>query len=382
MQNFTFHNPTMVKFGKGSIAKLSKMLSPQDKILMLYGGGSIKKNGVYQQVIDATDSIDIVEFGGIEANPEYSTLMRAVELAREEEITFILAVGGGSVIDGAKFVAAAFSYRGDAWEILNGGRIQSAIPMGCILTLPATGSETNTGAVVNRSEHKLKKAFASPKVQPQFAILDPEVTYSLPTRQLINGVIDPFVHVIEQYLTYPTGASVQERFAESILINLIDIGKEAIANTEYNIRANLMWNATQAMNGLIGAGVPQDWSTHMIGHELTAAYGLDHAATLAIVLPRLMNAKRAEKHRKLLQYAQRVWNIDTADEEAAIDEAIAKTEDFFRDLGMKTRLQEYDIDADAAEVVKQGLITNGFLKLGERQDITPDDAAQIITASV
>ncbi|MDM7860057.1 iron-containing alcohol dehydrogenase [Alteromonas sp. ASW11-36] len=382
MRNFSFHNPTMVQFGKGSISKLTKMLSPKDKILMLYGGGSIKQNGVYQQVLDATADLDIVEFGGIEANPEYSTLMRAVELAREEKISFILAVGGGSVIDGSKFVAAAIPFEGDAWNILNGSTVKTAVPLGCILTLPATGSETNTAAVVNRSEQKLKKAFASPKVQPQFAILDPEVTYSLPTRQLINGVIDPFVHVIEQYLTYPIGASVQDRFAESILINLIEIGKDAIADVDYDKRANLMWNATQALNGLIGAGVPQDWSTHMIGHELTAAYGLDHAATLAIVLPRLMDAKRKNKHAKLLQYAERVWNIDTSDESAAIDQVISKTEDFFRDLGMRTKLSEYDIGEEAADVVKQGLITNGYLKLGEHQDITPDDAARIITASV
>ena len=308
--------------------------------------------------------------------------MKATKHAKAEGVSFLLAVGGGSVIDGVKFVAAAMEYDGDAWEILNNASITSAVPLGCILTLPATGSETNKASVVNRSEVQLKRSFVSEHVRPQFAVLDPEVTYSLPDRQLANGVADAFVHVLEQYLTYPVNAMVQDRFAEGIMQNLIDIAPNVFEPENYEVRANLMWNATQALSDLIGVGVPQDWSTHMIGHELTALYGLDHAVTLAIVLPRLMNTQRQQKQAKLLQFAERVWHLDTSDKEAAIDQAIEKTEQFFKSLGIKTRLNEHDIDDSAAAKVEGQLKKNGFLKFGEHGDITPNKAAQIIAASV
>ncbi|TDF39725.1 iron-containing alcohol dehydrogenase [Alteromonadaceae bacterium M269] len=382
MQNFVYHNPTKVAFGKNSIGYLSKLLPKEGKIMLLYGGGSIKKNGVYDQVAKQLEGRDWVEFSGIEANPEYSTLSKAVEQAKSEQVSFLLAVGGGSVIDGVKFVAAAMEYDGDTWDILNGAKVTSAVPLGCVLTLPATGSETNKASVVNRSEMQLKRSFVSEHVRPQFAVLDPEVTYSLPDRQLANGVADAFVHVLEQYLTYPVNAMVQDRFAESIMQNLIDIGPNVFEPTNYEVRANLMWNATQALSDLIGVGVPQDWSTHMIGHELTALYGLDHAVTLAIVLPRLMQTQRKQKHAKLLQFAQRVWGLEISDEESAIDQAIEKTETFFQQLGIKTRLNEYDIDQSAASKVEAQLQKNGFLKFGEQGDITPSKAADIIAASV
>lgn len=382
MKNFTFYNPTKIQFGEGSISSLAKLIPHDATVLFAYGGGSIKSNGVYDQVTEQLNNVKVVEFGGIEANPEFSTLMKAVAAAKDAGVDFILAVGGGSVVDGAKFIAAAMHHDDDPWSILNGARVSKATPLGCILTLPATGSESNTSAVVNRQEMNQKKAFSSPHVQPTFAILDPTVTYSLPERQLINGVVDPFVHVIEQYLTYPVNATVQDRFAEGILMNLIDIGKDAINSQDYALRANLMWNATQALNGLIGVGVPQDWSTHMIGHELTAAYGLDHAVTLAIVLPRLMQQQRNTKRDKLLQYAQRVWQIDVSEPESAIDEVINKTEQFFHSLGMKTRLSDYGIGEEAIDTVQQGLVSNGYLQLGEQRDITPQVAGAIIKASL
>lgn len=383
MHNFIYHNPTKVIFGKGSIAKLTRLLPADSKVLLMYGGGSIKSNGVYQQTIEQLSNYQVVEFSGIQANPEYDHLLGAIDLVKSEHIDFILAVGGGSVIDGAKFVAAASQYDGSPWDILSKGvKLSTAVPLGCILTLPATGTETNAGSVINRSEVGKKLSFMSEHVRPQFAILDPEVTYSLPQRQLINGVADAFVHVIEQYLTYPVNASVQDRFAEALLMNLIEIGPQVIASQDYELRANLMWNATQALSGLIGVGVPQDWSTHMIGHELTALHGLDHAVTLAIILPRVLQHQRNKKHEKLLQYATRVWGIDTTNPDKAIDDAIAKTEAFFRQLGISTKLSEHNIEQNVAQNVHDKLIENGYTKLGEHQDITPNEAKEIVLASM
>lgn len=382
MQNFIYHNPTKVAFGKGSIAKLAKLL-PKKKVMVLYGGGSIKSNGIYDQVVAQLSDFEWCEFSGIEANPEYYTLVKAVEKAKEQGVEYLLAVGGGSVIDGTKFVAAAMDYDGDPWDILTKGiRIRSAVPIGCVLTLPATGTETNSGAVVNRRDIGKKLSFMSELVRPQFAVLDPEVTYSLPTRQLTNGVVDAFVHVIEQYLTYPVNATVQDRFAEGILLNLLDIGPHVLTSKDYELRANLMWNATQALSGLIGAGVPQDWTTHMIGHELTALHGLDHAVTLAIILPRVLHHQKQQKREKLLQYAERVWGLSRYDEEGAIDLAIEKTEQFFIDMGIKTRLSEYQIDQSIGDEVMNKLIENGYVRLGEHQNITPEQAKDIVLASM
>lgn len=378
MHNFIYHNPTKVIFGKNTITQLRNELPTDAKVLVLYGGGSIKHNGVYEQVCQALDGVEWGEFAGIEPNPEYDTLMQAVTLIKQQGFTYLLAVGGGSVIDGVKFIAAAAHFEGEPWDILaKQAKVESALPLGCVLTLPATGSETNIASVVNRRALGKKLSFLSEQVRPQFAVLDPEVTYSLPERQLANGVVDAFVHVIEQYLTYPVNATVQDRFAEAILQNLLDIGP-TVFNKDYATRANLMWNATQALNGLIGVGVPQDWSTHMIGHELTALYGLDHAVTLAIVLPSMLRHTKAAKREKLLQYAQRVWHLDPVDEEQAIEQAIANTEAFFRQMGMLTRLSEHDISDDAVRLVPRKLMENGMFKFGERGELTPKDAETVI----
>lgn len=296
MNNFNLHTPTRILFGKGAIAELRAQIPAQARVLITYGGGSVKKTGVLDQVYQALEGLDVLEFGGIEPNPAYETLMKAVELVRAEKVTFLLAVGGGSVLDGTKFIAAAAHYPEDKdpWNILltRGNDVTSAIPMGSVLTLPATGSESNSGAVVSRRATGDKQAFMSDFVQPVFAILDPVYTYTLPVVQVANGVVDAFVHTIEQYLTYPVNAKVQDRFAEGLLLTLVEEGPKALAEPEnYDVRANVMWAATMALNGLIGAGVPQDWATHMLGHELTAMHGLDHAQTLAIVLPALLNEK-------------------------------------------------------------------------------------------
>jgi NADP-dependent alcohol dehydrogenase len=290
MNNFDLHTPTRILFGKGAIENLRDQIPADARVLVTYGGGSVKKTGVLDQVLSALNGIDVREFGGIEPNPSYETLMNAVKIARDEKITFLLAVGGGSVLDGTKFIAAAAHYAADSdpWEILEtyGSKVASAIPMGSVLTLPATGSESNKGAVISRKTTGDKRAFMSTHVQPVFAILDPVYTYTLPPRQVANGVVDAFVHTVEQYVTYPVDGKIQDRFAEGILLTLVEDGPKALKEPEnYDVRANIMWAATQALNGLIGAGVPQDWATHMLGHELTAMHGLDHAQTLAIVLP-------------------------------------------------------------------------------------------------
>lgn len=384
MLNFSYQNPTRIVFGKGQLSQLVKLIPAGSKVLLTYGGGSIKHNGVYQQVVAALEGFDWQEFSGIEPNPSFETLMRAADLVRREKIDFLLPVGGGSVIDGTKFVAAAAVFAGDAWDILaKGAKVTAAIPLGCVLTLPATGTESNGNSVVTRYETRQKLAFSSPLVFPQFAILDPTVTFSLPPKQVANGVVDAFVHVMEQYMTYPVNAPLQDRFAEGILHTLVEEGPKAISQPDnYDVRANVMWAATMALNGLIGQGVPQDWATHMIGHEITALYGLDHAQTLAIVLPSLLQQQRRQKREKLLQFGRRVWQLEHQDEERLIDEAIAHTRAFFEQMGVPTRLADYGIKADAVDKLTAALQANGMVKLGEHGDITPELSRQILQRAV
>lgn len=386
MFNFNLHTSTRILFGKGAIADLRAQIPADARVLVTWGGGSVKKTGVLDQVLSALDGFDVVEFGGIEPNPSYETLMDAVKIAREQKITFLLAVGGGSVLDGTKFIAAAAHYKDgiDPWEILQtGGRhIKSAIPMGSVLTLPATGSESNMGAVISRKTTGDKQAFMNPHVQPVFAVLDPVYTFTLPPRQVANGVVDAFIHTVEQYVTFPVNAKIQDRFAEGILLTLIEEGPKALKEPEnYDVRANVMWAATQALNGLIGAGVPQDWATHMLGHELTAMHGLDHAQTLAIVLPSLWQEKRDTKRAKLLQYAERVWNITEGDDDARIDAAIHATRNFFETLGVATRLSDYGLDGSSIPALLKKLEEHGMSHLGENQDITLEASRRIYEAS-
>ncbi|WP_278404210.1 iron-containing alcohol dehydrogenase [Pseudoalteromonas ruthenica] len=380
MLNFEFKNTTEILFGEGQSKLIAERLNSNDKILLLYGGGSIKKNGVYDDVVAALAGFEFVEFAGVEPNPTYETLSEALQVVKEQDINFILAVGGGSVIDGAKYIAAAAHYPGDGWDILvEGAEVKSALPIGAVLTLPATGSESNGNSVVTKKATQQKRAFGSPLVQPQFAVLDPAYTYSLPTRQVANGVVDAFVHVIEQYLTYPVNAPLQDRFAEGILSTLIEQGPQALSTPhDYAVRANIMWSATMALNGLIGKGVPQDWATHMIGHELTALYNLDHAQTLAIVLPALMFVKKEQKREKIMQLGQRVFALENADEEALIDATIKAVQDFFEQMGVKTRLSDYGLDSQAASEAAENLRRNDLHELGEHGDITPQVAQSIL----
>lgn len=380
MENFTFHNPTRIHFGRGQIAKLSSELAADSRILLLAGGGSIRQNSVYAQVKSALGAHPLFEHWGVEANPDYDTLMKAVDLCRRERINLILAVGGGSVLDGAKFVAAAVPFKGEPWDILaKNAAVESALPIGSVLTLPATGSEANGAAVISRRAIGEKLAFLSPHIFPRFSIIDPETTFSLPARQVGNGIGDAFTHVMEQYLTYPVGAEVQDRFAESILRILVDVGPKTLANpTDYDLRANLCWAATWALNTAIGMGVPQDWASHVIGHEITALHGMDHARTLAIVLPSLMNVQQQQKRQKILQYGARVWGITEGSEQARVDATIAKTRGFYESIGLKTRLSDYGIDVAVAANVANRLAARGVTKIGERGDITPETVEKIL----
>ncbi|MEW5728323.1 MAG: iron-containing alcohol dehydrogenase [Pseudomonadota bacterium] len=386
MDNFTFHNPVNVIFGKGQIGALAKAVPQGARVLLAYGGGSIKANGVHGQVVAALAAAGVafVEFGGIEPNPRYETLMKAVALARAEKLDFVLAVGGGSVVDGCKFICAAIPHASDPWDILTsrGGTVTAAVPLGVVLTLPATGSEMNFFSVVSREETREKLAFGHPLVTPKFSILDPETTYSLPERQVGNGIVDAYVHVLEQYLTVPAEAMIQDRFAESIMKTLIDVAPDAMATPPaYQARANMMWAATMALNGLIGVGVPQDWSTHFIGHEITAITGIDHARTLAAVWPGVVAVKRESKRAKLLQYAKRVWHMGKGDEDERIDTAVASTRAFWESVGVATSLSALGLPASIADEVADRLDKRGGLPLGEHGDIDAGQVRAILRAA-
>lgn len=385
MNNFDLSNPTHILFGKGRIADLSTQIPAHAKVMVLYGGGSAERTGVLAKVRDVLGDRIVVEFGGIEPNPRFATAIKAIELIKQDDITFLLAVGGGSVIDATKFIAAAAKYDGDAWEILTsmGGVVTAAMPFGTVLTLPATGSEMNPASVITHAEKGAKLPFISSHCYPVFSILDPELTYTLPPRQIANGVADAFVHIIEQYLTFPVAASVQDGFAETLLRTLIDLGPKALETpNDYDIRANLMWTATLALNGLIGAGVPQDWASHMIGHEITALNDTDHARTLAVVLPALMHDQRGPKREKLLQYAANVWNIHEGDDDARIDAVIEATCSFFHKMGIDTRLGDYGLGAPEIDLIVTALESHGMTALGETQAITPETARRILVAAL
>jgi len=385
MNNFELYNPTRIIFGKGTIPNINNHIPENARVLMCYGGGSIKTNGVYEQVVSALGDRTYFEFGGIEPNPDYDTLIKAVELGREEKVDFILAVGGGSVLDGSKLIAAGIPYTdGEVWEIVEGGKsakIDQALPIGAVLTLPATGSEMNGNSVISRRASKEKYVWVSELVFPKFSVLDPTTTYSLPENQIRNGIVDAYVHVMEQYATYCVNSPLQDRQAESILLTLHDIGPNALETPpEYEARANLMWAATNALNKLICKGVPEDWATHMIGHELTALYGLAHAESLAVVLPHLLWFQRERKAGKLIQYAHRVWGL-AGDDESVIRQALAEMTDFFNHLGMPTKLTDYGIDPDEAANLIGAKFAKKGTTLGEHGDITPEVVAEILMLS-
>ena len=385
MNNFEFKNPTKIIFGKDQIIKIATEIPKDAKILLLYGGGSIKKNGIYDQVKTALNGFSVEEFGGIPANPEYEVLMQALTVIKEKKITFLLAVGGGSVIDGTKFLSSAALFEGDnPWDILD-KKIATlqGMPFATVLTLPATGSEMNSGAVITRTETKQKLTMGGPGLFPVFSILVPSVVSSIPQRQIANGLADAFTHVLEQYMTYPIGALLQDRFAESILQTLKEVAPMILKDpSDYKAAANFMWSCTMALNGLIQKGVPGDWAIHMMGHELTALFGIDHARTLAILAESHYTYNFDSKKEKLAQYAERVWDITEGSLEEKAKVGIQKTTAFFHSLGIKTKLSEYttDYESTGAEVARR-LEERGMTALGEHQSLTPSDAAKIVDMS-
>jgi NADP-dependent alcohol dehydrogenase len=386
MNNFEYYNPTKVVFGKDTYEQIPQEISkhtPKKKVLLTYGGGSIKENGVYDKVVKALQEFEIIEFGGIEPNPEYDTLMKAVKLVKEEDIPFILAVGGGSVIDGTKFIVSAAKFDGDPWDVLSGkggASFSDGVPFGTVLTLPATGSEMNSGAVISRSELKEKRTMGGPQGFPKFSFLDPTVVATLPKRQIANGITDAFMHTLEQYLTFPSDNLLQERIAEGILSTLIEIAPKVIENpADFKAASNLMWCATMALNGTLRAGVAYDWSTHMIGHELTALHKIDHARTLAIVAPNLFTVKFENKKEKLIQYGQRVFGL----EGPCGKEAIHRTKLFFESLGIETSISAYDKEnSTTAKIIKERFEERNWNSIGERGDLTPDEVEKIVEMSI
>lgn len=374
MLNFRLRNPTEIVFGTGQIGAVGQLVPAQARVLLLYGGGSIKTNGVYDATRAALANHQVVEFGGIEPNPVYETILKAAKLAREQDVDFILAVGGGSVVDAAKFLAAIMPIvDGDPWDVVTAGPAPRAVlPVGVILTLPATGSESNAVSVISHAARHLKVPFANEAARPVFAILDPSTMKSLSQRQLENGVVDAFTHVLEQYLTYPTNAPVQRGFSEALLDVLIEWGPRLIAENSDEARENVMWAANQALNGLIGAGVPQDWSTHMIGHALTALHGIDHARTLTMVMTSVLTDQIEQKAAMLTRYGRRVWKLD-GDDRTVAEAAIAATEDFFLRMGCPVRTTGVD-----AESVVRHIDAAGQFPLGENKSIGPANVRGII----
>ena len=385
MNNFKYINPTKILFGKGQIENLSTEIPANSKILMLYGGGSIMKNGIYEQVTKALSGYEVVEFGGIPANPEYSVLLDALKVIKEENITYLLAVGGGSVIDGTKFLSAAALYEGETpWDLLTNKKpVTEGMPFATVLTLPATGSEMNSGSVITRAETKEKLAFGGPGLFPIFSVLDPEVIKSIPQRQLANGIADAFTHVLEQYMTYPIGAKLQDRFAESIIQTLVEVAPAIMKDpSDYEAASNFMWSCTMALNGLIQQGVPGDWAVHSMGHELTALYGIDHARTLAILAGNHYRYNFETKKEKLAQYAERVWNITEGTLEEKAHAGINKTDEFFKSLGIDIKLSDYTNGyEETGSIVAKRFTERGWDGLGEHKSLTPTDAQKIIEMS-
>ena len=380
MQNFEFYNPVNIIFGKDQLEKLPKLIPEKARILLLYGGGSIFKNNVHKVVSNNLIGFDVIEFGGIEPNPHFETCLEVVRTIKENKLDFILAVGGGSVIDAAKFIAVAALFTGEPWMIMNQKTtITKALPLGAILTLPATGSEMNSGAVITNVTLGEKLAFSSKVTFPKFSFLLPDAAATLPKKQVANGIVDAFIHVIEQYLNYPSNAPLQDRLAESILQTLIEIAPTVYANpADYEAMSNLMWCATMALNGVIGCGQNQDWSIHMVGHEITALHNVDHACTLAIVLPGLWKVLRDEKKEKLLQFGARVWNITQGSEDEKIDATILKTESFFHTLDIKTKLSDYNIPKESIKLIVEKLEKRGWKKLGDRGLTTPQVVEKLL----
>ena len=385
ISNFTFQSPTKLIFGRKSIGAVKREIPIDKRIMLVYGCKSLKSNGIYDKIVSILGNRLICEFSGITSDPEYDYLLKGIELIKSNGIDYLLAVGGGSVIDATKFIALGARYDGEPWRIVEnfGASCNSAIPLATIVTLPASGSEVNRDAVVSRASKKAKLPLGNPLIYPKFSILDPELTFSLPKEQTANGILDIFAHVLEQYLTYPVNAKLQDRFAESILQTLIEDGPVVLKEPEnYEARSNIMLSASMAMNGFLRAGVPMDWASHMISHEITSLTGMAHARALAIVIPMYLNYCKENKREKLLQYGRRVWNLDSDNADYMIEMALKRTKEFFESLGFATNLKAYNIGAKEVDKIVKQLISHQMIKLGELRNITPESVRKMMLINI
>lgn len=376
MNNFIFQNPTKLVFGKGQIAKLTELLPDNINLMLTFGGGSVTKNGVYDQVKEALKGRNFIEFWGIEPNPRVETLRKAVKMGKENNINYLLAVGGGSVLDGTKLIAAGIATDTEPWEIVKGGVAKEQIPFASVMTVPATGSEMNGAAVISREETQEKYGFFG--TYPQFSILDPEVTYSLSPYQIACGLADAFTHVLEQYMTTPGQSRLMDRWAEGVLLSVKEIAPGIKHNPHnYDLMSDYMLSATLALNDFIRMGITQDWATHQIGHELTALHGITHGHSLAIAMPGTLRILKEQKKGKLLQYGERIFNITEGTEDERVEKAIEMTEQFYRSLGLTTRLSEEGIGMDTIEIIASRFNDRGDA-FGENSNVTGDVTREIL----
>lgn len=380
MKNFIFQNPTRLVFGKDQISKLSQLLPIDVKLMLTFGGGSVTRNGVYDQVKEALRGRNYIEFWGIEPNPSVETLRKAIQTGKENNVEYLLAVGGGSVLDGTKLIAAGLATDEDPWDIVVRGVASKQIPYASVMTVPATGSEMNGGAVITRKETREKYSFGGD--YPQFSILDPQVTYTLSDHQVACGLADAYTHVLEQYLTTPGQSRIMDRWAEGLLLTILEIAPGIKENPkDYDLMADYMLVATLALNDFIRMGVTQDWSTHQIGHELTALHGITHGHSLAIVMPGTLRVLKEQKLEKLVQYGERVYGIVGGSDKEKADKAIEMTEAFYRSLGLTTRLSEEGVGEETIQTIAHRFNQRG-VAFGENRNVTGDVAAEILKSAL
>ncbi|WP_077624079.1 iron-containing alcohol dehydrogenase [Sediminibacillus massiliensis] len=388
MQNFTYYNPTKLIFGKGQLDQL-KTEVPQygKKVLMVYGGGSIKRNGLYDQVKNTLAEIgaEVFELSGVEPNPRVSTARKGVDICKTEGIEFLLAVGGGSTIDCTKAIAAGAKYDGDVWDIVTKqAPADDALPFGTVLTLAATGSEMNAGSVITNWETNEKYGWGSPHTFPKFSILDPVNTFSVPRNQTIYGIVDMMSHALEHYFHHETNTLLQDRMVESILITVMETAPKLLDDLEsYEHRATILYNGTMALNGVVNMGYRGDWATHNLEHAVSAVHDIPHGGGLAIIFPNWMKHCLDENPARFKQLAVRVFNVDPegkSDREAGL-EGIEKLREFWNSIDAPSQLRDYDITEDSIELMAEKTVVANP-EFGNFKKLNKEDSLQILRASL
>ena len=387
MQNFSFQNTTKIVFGRDTEKEVGDYTAEHgSRGLLHYGGGSIKKYGTYDKVVESLEKagVDYVELGGVEPNPKLALVKEGIELAREENVDFILAVGGGSVIDSAKAISVGYFYDGDVWDFFTGeAEITEALPIGVVLTIPAAGSESSGAAVVTKEEGSYKRDIGTDLIRPQFAIMNPELTFTLPDYQTACGAVDIMAHIMERYFTNTENVELTDRLSESALKTIINnVPKVLKDNEDYAARAEVMWTGTIAHNNLLGTGREEDWSSHGIEHELSGIYDVAHGAGLAVIFPAWMNYVYQHDLERFAQFAVRVWGVDPdfKDLEWTARQGIKKTKEFFSSIGMPVTLAELDIPADRLEEMAKKATENG--PIGNFVSLDTEDVLNIYQSAL